>query len=160
MQTYICSAFDVHQHINKNKFYNCVLFTVASWFVSPVLSGITSVCIFLLIKYFILKKQNPLEAGFVSLPIFYGFTILINVFSVVHDGPKLLHMDNIPVWLAAAVSLVIGILTIIIVWFIVVPWHRRKINAELQLEHPSVNFNIGESTGSLILIALIFISTN
>lgn len=104
--------------------------------------------IFLLIKNFILKKENPLEAGLISLPIFYGFTILVNVFSIIHDGPKLLYMDNIPLWSAAVISIVIGVLTMIIIWLIVVPWQRKKILSEINKEHSGVNFNIGESSGN------------
>lgn len=119
---------------------------IASWFISPVLSGLTSIFIFWIIKRFILTKPDPLESGLMALPIFYGFTILINVFSIVHDGPKLLYMDNIPVWIAASASLGVGLFTMVIIWLLVVPWQRRKINAALSKEHPPVNFNIGESS--------------
>lgn len=124
--------------------------SVGSWFISPVLSGITSVIIFLIIREFILKKENPLESGLICLPIFYGFTILVNVFSIIHDGPKLLYMNNIPLWLAAVISLNVGVITMIIIWLAVVPWQRRKIlndiNKEKQLNQ--VNFNIGGSPES------------
>ncbi|XP_044267417.1 sodium-dependent phosphate transporter 1 [Tribolium madens] len=119
---------------------------VGSWFISPVLSGVTSVCILLIIKYFILSKPDPLEAGLFSLPLFYSFTILVNVFSIVHDGPKLLYMDNIPFWLAATISLSIAFVTMIFIWLVVVPRQRRNIKADLLAEKPAVNFNIGEST--------------
>lgn len=59
-----------------------------SWFVSPVLSGLVSVALYKVIKKLILQSNNPLKAGFISLPLFYGVTIFINVFSIVHDGPK------------------------------------------------------------------------
>lgn len=118
---------------------------IASWFISPVLSGLTSVFIFWIIKRFILSKEDPLESGLVALPLFYGFTILVNVFSIIHDGPKLLYMDKIPLWLAAAISIGIGISTMIIIWVFVVPRQRKKITEELKKEQ-TVNFKIGEST--------------
>lgn len=72
--------------------YNISLFftakIVGSWFISPVLSGIISVLLYLVIRKFILKAKDPLKAGFISLPIIYGVTFFINIFSVVHDGPK------------------------------------------------------------------------
>nr|CAD7433920.1 unnamed protein product [Timema monikensis] len=62
--------------------------SVASWFVSPVLSGIMSVILFSLIRRFILSAPQPIKPGLHALPFFYGVTIIINVFSIVQDGPK------------------------------------------------------------------------
>lgn len=81
-----------------------------------------------------------------SLPLFYSFTILVNVFSIVHDGPKLLYMDNIPLWLAAAISVGISLFFMVFIWLVVVPWQRRKILREMGHPKSPVNFNIGESS--------------
>lgn len=124
-----------------------ITFAVGSWFVSPLLSGIMSVTILFLIKHCILLKKDPLEAGLTALPIFYSFTILVNVFSIVHDGPKLLYMDNIPLWMAITISVVIAFLFLLVIKFIFVPWQRKKILSEIKSETASVNFNIGESSG-------------
>lgn len=126
-------------------------FLVGSWFISPILSGVTSCCLLWVIKKGILIRPDPLEAGLISLPLFYGFTILVNVFSIVHDGPKLLHMDNIPMWMAATISISIASILMVIIWLFVVPWQRRTIKEDLkQQEKLPVNFNIGESTGNYI----------
>lgn len=119
---------------------------VGSWFISPVLSGITSVIILLIIKHFILNTSDPLKSAFYSLPLFYGFTILVNTFSIVHDGPKLLYMDNVPLWMAAAISVSVGLLAAILIQLVVVPWQRKRISEEMKVEQPPVNFNIGESS--------------
>ena len=37
---------------------------------------------------FIYLQEKPLEPGLMSLPLFYAFTIFINVFSIAHDGPE------------------------------------------------------------------------
>ena len=42
---------------------------------------------FVLVRHFILKASNPVARGLLFLPVAYGFTIFINVFSVLHDGP-------------------------------------------------------------------------
>lgn len=131
-----------------------VILAVGSWFISPVLSGITSVIMLLIIKHFILRNLDPLKAAFISLPLFYGFTILVNVFSIIHDGPKLLYMDNIPLWMAATLSLSIGLVAMIVIQLFVVPWQQRRINEELKAEQPTVNFNIGESTGNSSFIKI------
>ncbi|XP_050503519.1 sodium-dependent phosphate transporter 1 [Diabrotica virgifera virgifera] len=120
---------------------------VGSWFISPVFSGITSCILLWIIKRFILTRPDPLEAGLMSLPLFYSFTILINIFSIVHDGPKLLHMDNIPLWMASTISVSIGIFVMVITWLFVVPWQRKVIKEqEVKEEKLAVNFNIGESS--------------
>ncbi|XP_053657607.1 sodium-dependent phosphate transporter 2 [Anopheles marshallii] len=107
--------------------WNTLLTIIGSWFISPVLSGLVSVALFWLIRKFILNAKNPLEAGLFTLPLFYGATLAVNVFSIVHDGPKLLYMDNIPVWVALVVSLTLGFTVGILVRLIIVPWQRRKI---------------------------------
>ena len=59
---------------------------MGSWFISPVLSGIISVLVFLSIKFLVLNKEKPLEPGLRLLPIFYGLTAAINLFSVFYKG--------------------------------------------------------------------------
>ena len=68
--------------------FNHVGTIILSWFVSPVLSGSMSVALFMLINRFILRTKNPLKSGLWSLPIFYGVTLFVNLFSIIHDGPK------------------------------------------------------------------------
>lgn len=78
-------------------FLNCIEFKslappkdmiVASWFISPVLSGSMSTCLYWCIRRFILQSSNPLRSGLLALPVFYGVTLFVNVLSIVHDGPK------------------------------------------------------------------------
>ncbi|XP_030763665.1 sodium-dependent phosphate transporter 2-like [Sitophilus oryzae] len=119
---------------------------VGSWFISPILSGLCSITILWIIERCILQKADPLEAGLTALPLFYSFTILVNVFSIVMDGPKLLYMDNIPLWLATTISLSVAVLSMLIIWLVVVPWQREIIRREMIVESTKVNFNIGESS--------------
>lgn len=65
-----------------------LLTIVASWVVSPLLSGAISVAIFMLIDRYIIKASNPLKSGLRALPFIYGFTIFINVLSITLDGSK------------------------------------------------------------------------
>lgn len=65
------------------------LITIAlSWVVSPVMSGLISVAVFMLINRFILKAAKPLNSGLIALPLIYGITIFINVLSITLDGSK------------------------------------------------------------------------
>ncbi|KAF6207441.1 hypothetical protein GE061_018684 [Apolygus lucorum] len=100
---------------------------VASWFVSPLLSGVVSVVLFVAIRGLILRAENPLTPALRALPFFYMATISVNIFSIVHNGPKLLYLDNIPLWIALVVSIGIGALTAILVQVFVVPWQRKQV---------------------------------
>lgn len=101
---------------------------IGSWFVSPVMSGLISVVLFVLIRRFILNSPNPLVPGLRALPIFYGATIFVNVFSIVHDGPTLLYFDRIPWWGAVLISLGIAVVSMMIVQFFVVPRMKKQID--------------------------------
>lgn len=66
-----------------------MLITIAiSWVVSPLLSGIVSVALFMIVNQFILKANLPFKAGLASLPFIYALTIFINVLSITFDGSK------------------------------------------------------------------------
>ncbi|XP_061393158.1 sodium-dependent phosphate transporter 2 [Musca vetustissima] len=120
---------------------------VGSWFISPVLSGLVSILLFLAIRKFILRATEPLKAGFRSLPIFYGVTFFINVISVMLDGPKLLYMDNIPTWMAVTVSVALGLLVAILTHLVLVPMQKRKIAKQLRAKNP-VKFQFEDSVES------------
>ncbi|XP_018790217.1 PREDICTED: sodium-dependent phosphate transporter 1-B [Bactrocera latifrons] len=120
---------------------------VGSWFISPVMSGLVSILLFLAIRKFILRAGDPLKAGFRSLPIFYGVTFFINVISVVLDGPKLLYMDNIPTGVAIGTSVALSLLVALLTQLIVVPIQKRKIAKQLRAQNP-VKFNFEDSVES------------
>ncbi|XP_075235876.1 na[+]-dependent inorganic phosphate cotransporter type III [Lycorma delicatula] len=103
---------------------------VCSWFISPVLSGVFSVLLFLFIRKFILQSDAPFNRGLKFLPFFYGATITVNIFSILHDGSKLLHFDKIPLWGSIILSVSLGFITSILVQLILVPWQKKKILIE------------------------------
>lgn len=107
---------------------------VASWFVSPVLSGIMSGALYILLNQLIFKKEKPLEPGLKALPFIYGITLLVNVFSIVHDGPTILKFDLIPWWGAIITAVAFGFLTAIVIQLFVVPRMRKSIRAEIAKE--------------------------
>ncbi|XP_044742745.1 sodium-dependent phosphate transporter 1 [Chrysoperla carnea] len=115
----------------------------SSWFISPVLSGLISSLIYLFIYYAILIRKNPTEAGLLCLPFFYGFTAIVNIFSIVHNGPRLLYMDNLPFWLAVVISLSAGFVIMALVQLFLVPWQRKVMKK--RRASAQVNFSIGES---------------
>ena len=75
-----------------------------SWFASPILAGIISIGIFIVIRRFILEqvtnlildkiyvvfflfKPDQLKVGLRWLPVFYSVTIMINTFSIFLSAP-------------------------------------------------------------------------
>ncbi|CAB0000643.1 unnamed protein product [Nesidiocoris tenuis] len=100
---------------------------VASWFVSPLLSGLVSVVLFVAIRRLILNAETPVTPALRALPFFYMVTIAINVFSIVHNGPKLLYLDNVPLWAAICMSLGLGGVAALLVQLFVVPWQKKQM---------------------------------
>ncbi|XP_030886062.1 sodium-dependent phosphate transporter 2 [Leptonychotes weddellii] len=106
---------------------------VASWFISPLLSGFMSGVLFVLIRIFILKKEDPVPNGLRALPVFYAATIAINVFSIMYTGAPVLGLV-LPIWAIALISFGVALLFALFVWLFVCPWMRRKIAGKLQKE--------------------------
>ncbi|XP_072373119.1 sodium-dependent phosphate transporter 2 isoform X2 [Scyliorhinus torazame] len=105
---------------------------VASWFISPLLSGAMSGILFILIRYFILKKEDPVPNGLRALPLFYAATVWINTFSILYTGAPLLGLDTLPIWATALISLGGALVCAVIVWLLVCPWMKRKIESKLK----------------------------
>ncbi|XP_068429572.1 sodium-dependent phosphate transporter 1-B [Clinocottus analis] len=110
---------------------------VASWFLSPLLSGIMSAFVFYFVRMFILHKKDPVPNGLRALPVFYAVTMGINVFSIMYSGAPMLGFDKIPWWGTLLISLGLSVVTAIVVWFIVCPQLKKKIERDLKSSSPS-----------------------
>ncbi|MEQ2262995.1 hypothetical protein XENORESO_001826 [Xenotaenia resolanae] len=113
------------------------LFSVASWFLSPLLSGIMSGIVFYFVRMFILQKKDPVPNGLKALPVFYAMTMGINLFSIMFTGAPVLGFDKIPWWGILLISLACALLTAIVVWFIVCPHLKKKIERDIKSSSPS-----------------------
>uniref|UniRef100_A0A3Q4N6S4 Phosphate transporter n=1 Tax=Neolamprologus brichardi TaxID=32507 RepID=A0A3Q4N6S4_NEOBR len=107
---------------------------VASWFISPLLSGIMSGLLFMLIRHFILNKDDSVPNGLRALPLFYASTIGINTFSIMYTGAPLLGLEMLPVWAIFLITLAGSLVCAALVWILVCPWMRRKIASRLKKE--------------------------
>ncbi|XP_033978703.1 sodium-dependent phosphate transporter 1-B [Trematomus bernacchii] len=110
---------------------------VVSWFLSPLLSGIMSAVLFYFVRMFILHKKDPVPNGLRALPVFYAVTMGINVFSIMYTGAPMLGFDKIPWWGILLISLGFALLTALVVWFIVCPRLKKKIERDLKSSSPS-----------------------
>ncbi|XP_068608833.1 sodium-dependent phosphate transporter 1-B [Brachionichthys hirsutus] len=110
---------------------------VASWFLSPLLSGIMSGVLFYFVRKFILRKKDPVPNGLRALPMFYALTMGINVFSIMFTGASMLGFDKVPWWGTLLISLGCSLLTGIVVWFVVCPRLKKKIERDIKSSSPS-----------------------
>ncbi|XP_034047765.1 sodium-dependent phosphate transporter 1-B [Thalassophryne amazonica] len=110
---------------------------VGSWFLSPLLSGIMSGIVFYFVRMFILHKKDPVPNGLKALPVFYAMTMGINLFSIMFTGAPTLGFDKIPWWGILLISLACSLLTAIVVWFVVCPYLKKKIQRDVKSSSPS-----------------------
>ncbi|XGW03472.1 hypothetical protein V3C99_015004 [Haemonchus contortus] len=111
---------------------------IASWFLSPALSGLISGVLYLIVDIAVLRRNHPFECGLRALPAFYFFVISFNVLMVTWDGSKLLHFDRIPFWGAALISVAIGSIVALIIQFVVKPRLWRKIQASTAVDFDTI----------------------
>ncbi|CAF1065742.1 unnamed protein product [Adineta ricciae] len=104
----------------------------ASWFISPALAGIISISAFLVIRKFILQQEDHLRIGLAWLPFFYGATIMINAFSIIHSAPPMLHFHKIQLWENAIITVTIGVLVGLFIMIVVKPRLKRSIEETLK----------------------------
>lgn len=103
-----------------------ILRIVISWFASPVLSGIFSFLLFLFVRNVILRAENSFERSLTFYPVMVAFTFAVNVFFIIYKGSPQLHLDETPLWLGLVVSIAIGIVVGVILYFVMVPRLRKR----------------------------------
>jgi sodium-dependent phosphate transporter len=101
---------------------------VASWVIAPGIAGCFASIIFLVTKYGVLKRSNPLKWGFVMVPIYFGITSGILTMLIVWKGAASLDLDD---WNAAQICGTIfgvagAVMLIVITFFL--PWLYRKLH--------------------------------
>ncbi|CAJ0961094.1 unnamed protein product, partial [Mesorhabditis belari] len=106
--------------------WRTVINIVASWFISPIFSGLMSTTVYLIVDHAVLRRKNPLECGLKAMPIFFFFCFTFNAFMVTYQGSKVLHISAVPLWLAIVISLSVGLLTALIIQFVMVPRVRAR----------------------------------
>jgi len=73
---------------------NSMVGVVASWVLSPVISAVIAVFIFLVVRTAVLRRANPYRNGLMFLPFFYSVTVAITVFFIIYKGSPNLHLDK------------------------------------------------------------------
>lgn len=68
--------------------YKGIIPIVLSWFISPILTGLSSSAIFITIRNLVLRKHNAYQLSYYVLPVFVLITTWINVYFVLTKGAK------------------------------------------------------------------------
>eukprot|EP00752_Nemacystus_decipiens_P014274 g12695.t1 len=103
---------------------------VASWVLSPVLSGFIAVALFLFVRTFVLRSENSAKRAIWIFPFLVTATISVNVFFIVYKGAKGLDLDETPLSTAFAYALGLGAACGLIMVPTVLPYMRKQIDAK------------------------------
>jgi sodium-dependent phosphate transporter len=106
---------------------------VASWFISPIVSGVVSLVLFLVVKKFILTAPSPLKAGLRFLPIIYTVTICVNVGGILEASPSSIGFTGLSWWIKLIMVIVLCCAVYFLVWFFLIPFMRKKVEKTLEL---------------------------
>lgn len=120
-----------------------VVGVIVSWVVSPVLSGIIAVIVFLLVRTLILRNKEPYRAGVLFMPILFGVTIAMAIFFIIYKGDKRFKIsDKVGVGGSVGIALGAGAVVALFSWFFIVPlaknaverWEARQIDMSKDVE--------------------------
>ena len=120
---------------------------LASWLISPILSGIVSSLLFITLRTFCLRHDNSYDRIWFAFPILIGMTIIINTFFILWKGLKNMSSD-IEEWSLQKVFL-ISISTGIISSLISIPISRylkNNLNFIEYKENPETPKEIADNT--------------
>ncbi|CEF70688.1 Phosphate transporter family-containing protein [Strongyloides ratti] len=138
-----------------------VAFKVASWFISPVLSGIVSIGITYFLKFYYNTFDKPYIGAIKSLPFLLVGTVSLNVFAILYEGPDLFGIDKLSAPIILLISCIIGVIGYIIFYFIEKLFLKKQydaiLNGELLLKnetrHDVESIFRNESSSTKILIS-------
>ncbi|CDM63562.1 Phosphate transporter [Caenorhabditis elegans] len=105
-----------------------------SWIISPLLSGIVSVFIYLSLDHLVLRREQPLHSGIRVLPALYFICFAFNVFAIVYKGPSFLYFDRLSLTQCLIISGVFGLAVALIFAFFLAPYLKDHILSKELLE--------------------------
>ncbi|VDM97631.1 unnamed protein product [Thelazia callipaeda] len=103
---------------------------VSSWILSPLLSGLASAVLYILVDFTVIRRKNPFECGLRVLPLFYWFCIAFNAFAVSFQGSKVLHLASLPLWICLSISIGIATIAAFIIYLFMVPQLRKWVQSK------------------------------
>ncbi|CAN0494590.1 unnamed protein product, partial [Ectocarpus sp. 12 AP-2014] len=103
---------------------------VASWVLSPVLSGVIAVVLFLLVRTFVLRSEKANTRAVAIFPVLVFGTVAVNIFFIVYKGASGLGLDDTSVGMAFGWALGLGALCGLAMYPTVLPYMRRNVKAK------------------------------
>lgn len=102
----------------------------ASWFIAPAISAAFAAIIFLITKYGVLKRANPLKWGFLMVPMYFGLTSGILTMVIVWGGAPNLRLDkwNTAQTFGCILGVSFGVIAVCLFFFI--PYLHRLLVKE------------------------------
>lgn len=105
-----------------------VVGVVLSWVISPVLSAVFAIIMFLLVRTLVLRRPEPFKAGLMFMPLFYGFTIAVTIFFIIYKGDKRFSLSKkLSVGVAIGIAIGGGAVIAILSWFLIVPLAKKNV---------------------------------
>lgn len=117
---------------------------LVSWITSPVLSGILAMSLFLFVRNLILRSNEPKKWSFVFFPFLVGITVSVNIYFIIYKGFKREIKDGKELYeilgagWSSFIAWTLGAISGVIVWFLVIPYLRTKIE---RFEREQINDN-------------------
>jgi len=105
--------------------WNKVYLIMASWVISPFLSGIFTLIIFLTNKSLAFVTANPIGRTFIIFPIMIGLTVIVNIFFIIYKGSPQLNLDEIELWKALTIAFSSGIGFVVISYTLIYFFNAR-----------------------------------
>jgi len=116
------------------KKFKGVVPVIASWVISPVLSGIIAVGLFLFVRTFVLRHENSLQRAYIFFPFLVGATIAVNTYFIIYKGfkrkigkNKEALSDILGVGYSSLIAWGLGAVVGLVLYFTFIPWLRSKI---------------------------------
>ncbi|KAI9498587.1 phosphate transporter [Zychaea mexicana] len=106
---------------------------IASWFISPIASGVVAAIIYMIVKYAVLKRKNSMKWGLYLVPIFFFVTTFIEAFYIIFKGAP--GTEAAKMGIGAQLGIAFGIGGVFLIWSFLffVPWLRRRVVEREQL---------------------------
>lgn len=106
-----------------------VVGVVASWIISPLLSAVIAIIMFLLVRHTVLRTKNPVRNGFLFLPFFYALAVAIVIFFIIYKGSPKFKLDKkFSVGQAVGIALGSGAGVALLSWWLIIPQIKRQVD--------------------------------
>ena len=103
---------------------------VASWLIAPAVAGGFAAIVFLITKFGVMRRSNPLRMGMIFAPFWFALTLGVLTMVIVWKGSPALKLNNLPdTTIVASVLGVAGVAVAFCLLFFL-PFVRRRLVAE------------------------------